>query len=80
VDHGQKNWRSALAMCNLYSITTNQAAVVALFRVVADSGIRLASEQTAFTVVPTIGRHSFTDPLASVCLQQSLTRLRVVAR
>jgi hypothetical protein len=26
-------WRS-LAVCNLYSITTNQAAIVALFRVV----------------------------------------------
>jgi hypothetical protein len=26
-------WR-ALTMCNLYSITTNQAAIIALFRVV----------------------------------------------
>ena len=32
MDHGQTNWRSASAMCNLYSITTNQAAIIALFR------------------------------------------------
>jgi putative SOS response-associated peptidase YedK len=35
MDHGQTNWRSASAMCNLYSITTNQAAIIALFRVVS---------------------------------------------
>ena len=34
MDHGQTNWRSASAMCNLYSITTNQAAIIALFRVI----------------------------------------------
>src|SRR6201985_2697599 len=34
MDHGQTNWRSASAMCNLYSITTNQAAMIALFRVI----------------------------------------------
>src|SRR6476661_5588133 len=33
MDHVQTNWRSASAMCNLYSITTNQAAIIALFRV-----------------------------------------------
>jgi hypothetical protein len=33
-DHGQTNWRSASAKCNLYSITTNQAAIMALFRVI----------------------------------------------
>jgi hypothetical protein len=32
--HVQTNWRSASAMCNLYSITTNQAAIIALFRVI----------------------------------------------
>jgi hypothetical protein len=34
--HGPRptNWRSASAMCNLYSITTNQAAIIALFRVI----------------------------------------------
>ena len=34
MDHGQTNWRSASAICNLYSITTNQAAIIALFRVI----------------------------------------------
>jgi hypothetical protein len=38
----------------------------------ADSGVRLASEQTAFAVVVTIGCDSFTDPVVSVRLQQSL--------
>jgi hypothetical protein len=33
VDHGQTNWRSASAICNLYSITTNQAAIIARVRV-----------------------------------------------
>ena len=34
MDHVQTNWRSASAMCNLYCITTNQAAIIALFRMV----------------------------------------------
>jgi hypothetical protein len=38
----------------------------------AGSRVRLASEQTAFSVVVTIGCHSFIDPVVSVCLQQSL--------
>jgi len=35
VDHGQTNWRSASAICNLYSITTNQAAIIAFVRVIS---------------------------------------------
>jgi len=38
----------------------------------ADSRVRLASEQTAFAVVVTIGYHSFTDPVVSVRLQPNL--------
>ena len=34
MDHGQTTWRSASAICNLYSITTNQAAIIALVRVI----------------------------------------------
>jgi putative SOS response-associated peptidase YedK len=32
--HGPRPTSSALIMCNLYSITTNQAAIIALFRVI----------------------------------------------
>ena len=34
VAHAQWGWHTASAMCNLYSITTNQAAIIALFRVI----------------------------------------------
>jgi len=37
-----------------------------------DSRIGLASEQTALAVVVTIGCHSFTNPVVSARLQQSL--------
>jgi hypothetical protein len=38
----------------------------------ADSWVRLASEQAAIAAVVTISCDSFTDPVVSVCLQQSL--------
>ena len=34
VAYAQWGWHTASAMCNLYSITTNQAAIIALFRVI----------------------------------------------
>ena len=34
VAYAQLGWHTASAMCNLYSITTNQAAIIALFRVI----------------------------------------------
>ena len=37
-----------------------------------DSRVRLACEQTDFTVVVTIGCHSFTQPVVSMGLQQRL--------
>jgi hypothetical protein len=37
----------------------------------AYSRIRGASEQTAFAIVVTIGRHSFAEPVVSASLQQS---------
>ena len=34
VAYARMDWHKTSAMCNLYSITTNQAAIIALFRVV----------------------------------------------
>ena len=34
VAYAQWGWHTASAMCNLYSITTNPAAIIALFRVI----------------------------------------------
>ena len=34
VAYAQLGWHTASAMCNLYSITTNRAAIIALFRVI----------------------------------------------
>jgi len=34
VAYAEWGWHTASAMCNLYSITTNQAAIIALFRVI----------------------------------------------
>ena len=36
--YGKENIGSLNRMCNLYSITTNQAAIIALFRVTFDEG------------------------------------------
>src|SRR5215471_1895903 len=50
----------------------SQSGLAHVLERVADSGVKLATEQAAFAVMLTIGCHSFTDPVVSARLQQSL--------
>ena len=51
---------------------TAGCSAACLIRVLANSRIRHASEKPAFTVVLTIDRDGFTDPVVAVGLQQDL--------
>ncbi|OAF04976.1 hypothetical protein AYJ54_23465 [Bradyrhizobium centrolobii] len=53
----------------------SQSGATHVFERAADSGIELASKQTDFTVMLTIGCHSFIEPVVSARLQQGLQDL-----